>query len=308
MKLSEAIDLFCQAVIADGLTESTLGWYKRRLAPMRATLGDSDLETLKTSQLRDVLIAVRNETGTYADHPFRKPEAKPRSPVTIRSYTRAFRRLFNWLVGEGHLEQSPVYTIRIPRSSQRLPHAMDTDDLKRLHEVAQADPRDAALLALFCATGARVSGIVALRWCDVNIEAGEAMVIEKGNKERVVYLDDGAKQALNRYAIAYPRKPEDYLFPRLDGGHLRGDSAWHIFKRLAMKANIKGRFNPHAIRHAFARAYLMNGGDLKSLSLILGHQSVHVTAEYYANYEDSHLKEKHQRHAALSLHSQLEAL
>ena len=70
-------------------------------------------------------------------------------------------------------------------------------------------------------------------------------------------------------------------------------------RRLAGKAGIKGRFNPHSLRHAFARRVLQQGADLATVSQLMGHSSVEVTVRFYARWADDELGELHDRYSPL---------
>lgn len=300
MKISQAATNFFEANKADGLDDKTNAWYRRRLTTL-TPLYEREVNTITALDLRPLITKVREEDQLFTTHAYRPTENRKRSPVTLRSYTRGLKRFFNWLVEEGEIALSPMKGIRTPPIPKHNPKAINVEDLKRMREAAEANPRDAALLAVLCSTGCRAEGAAKMKVRDLDLDDGTASVIEKFDKERVVYFDDHAKRALARYLIASPKEKDDYLFSgRRHGVYLRPDSMWHLLKQIAKRANVSGRCNPHSIRHAFAREYLMNGGDLKSLSQIMGHSSIVVTAEYYANLEDNHLKEKFKTHAKLS--------
>ncbi len=72
-----------------------------------------------------------------------------------------------------------------------------------------------------------------------------------------------------------------------------------MLERTAQRAQLRGRFNPHAFRHAFARDMLDNGADLATVSQLLGHRSIETTARFYARWSDEELHRKHQRFSPL---------
>jgi integrase/recombinase XerD len=74
-----------------------------------------------------------------------------------------------------------------------------------------------------------------------------------------------------------------------------------LLERLKIKAGISGRVNPHAFRHAFAKLYLMSGGDLASLSDLMGHSDVQVTKQFYSVFSQEELKRKHAQHSPLGV-------
>ena len=64
-------------------------------------------------------------------------------------------------------------------------------------------------------------------------------------------------------------------------------------KRLARRAGVTGRCNPHSFRHGFARSFLQSGGDLATVAQILGHSSIRVTGDFYSAWSDKELAERH---------------
>jgi len=72
-----------------------------------------------------------------------------------------------------------------------------------------------------------------------------------------------------------------------------------IIKRLARRAGVVGIVNPHSFRHRYAKRYLMNGGDLASLSRLLGHYDVSITSQYYTIFSDEELQAKQLQHSPL---------
>lgn len=88
------------------------------------------------------------------------------------------------------------------------------------------------------------------------------------------------------------------------GNHSRGaltpNSVLQALRRRAAQAGVTGPVNPHAFRHAFARHFLLDGGDLGTLSELMGHESMEITKDYYAIFTMRELQEKHQRHSPVA--------
>jgi len=78
------------------------------------------------------------------------------------------------------------------------------------------------------------------------------------------------------------------------------NSVIQMLRRLKRRAGIQGRVNPHAFRHAFAREYIMNGGDLASVSQLMGHTQIAVTKMFYAVFRAEELREKHREFSPAS--------
>lgn len=143
--------------------------------------------------------------------------------------------------------------------------------------------RDRAIVLLLLDTGLRVSELAGLRGCDLRPD-GSVKVTGKGVLERIVPVGIAARQALLRYLRAGQRlEPEEPILRAERGGQpLDAKGIQSIFKRLKTRAGIPGRCSPHLLRHTFARAYLVNGGDAFSLQRMLGHATLDMVKRYVA--------------------------
>jgi len=300
MKLAEAVALFLEAKEAEGLSLQTIGWYRRRLTGLNAYLGDVGLDAVTTIELRRFLMSLRGRERLYQDHPYRKEIEGQLSPWTRQGYVRAIKQFFNWLISEGCLAENPASRIKLPRMPQGPPRAISAQSLQALLAAAQgdepADKRNRALVLFLADTGCRVGGMVSLKLTDLDLDEGVAMVTEKGSKSRPVMFTPMTAEALREYLQG--RGIESPLvFPNLlTGEQLVACSVNHILYRLRQAAGgVEGPSNPHAFRHAFAREYILNGGDLATLAEILGHTDVSVTKRFYSNFQFKELQEKHRR-------------
>lgn len=175
----------------------------------------------------------------------------------------------------------------------RLMSAPDGSDVKSL--------RDKAILELLFSTGLRVSELCALPR-DIDLSSPEISVRGKGEKVRVVFISDSAKEAVKKYLDAR-KDMEDSLFVKIDKIEHRSNhaetnlsrrSVERIVKHYAIKAGISKKVTPHVLRHMFATDLLSNGADLRSVQALLGHSSI-VTTQIYTHVSDSHLREVHKK-------------
>lgn len=162
--------------------------------------------------------------------------------------------------------------------------------------------RDSAILETLFSTGLRVSELVALDVKQINLDRGELLVIGKGRKERIVFLSDRSKEALNNY-IKSRRDNYRPLFIRYaktedidEGEYLRltPRSVQRIIKKYAALAGILKKVTPHVLRHSFATDLLINGADIRSVQEMLGHSSI-TTTQIYTHITNQQLKEVHER-------------
>jgi len=120
-------------------------------------------------------------------------------------------------------------------------------------------------------------------------------VREKGKggkgKARTVYMSPRTVQALKAYLRERPDCDSDHVFVGTRGP-LTESGIYLVLKRLALKAHVHGRYNPHAFRHGWARGALENGADLGSVADLMGN-TMQVTQRYYARWDDDELQRKH---------------
>ena len=143
-------------------------------------------------------------------------------------------------------------------------------------------------------TGIRASELLGLKLDDVYLNEDKIKVWGKGSKERIVPLGTTAKKALLRHILSSRTdSEEDQVFLSANGTPLTYNGLAHMIKRLGEKAGVP-RLHAHLFRHTFAVKYLMNGGDLMTLRLILGHTSLEVT-QMYMHLAESHVKVQHHK-------------
>ncbi len=219
-------------------------------------------------------------------------EFGPLAPASIRRSVSAVRSFHRWALCERRTQLDPWASIRPPKGTQPLPKAMTVSQVGQLLAAALAgdDPkslRDAALLELLYATGARVSEVTALVGDD--IEYGENLaavrLTGKGRKERLVPVGSHAARAIQAYQVrsrpvlAARGKGVPQLFLNLRGAPLSRQSAWEIISETARRADLP-RISPHTLRHSFATHLLEGGASVREVQELLGHSSVQTTQIY----------------------------
>ena len=305
MTLKEAIDEFLLSCVAAGRSPATVGWYKRRLKQFLSFVGDVSLESVTIGHLRRFLAQLREIGRQYEDHPYREAVDRPLSEYTIAGYVRSLKTFFNWLESDQYITASQnvasrLKRVRLPKLPPKSASLSDIQALLRAARDGQKSvflaKRDFAVVMFLAHTGCRVGGLVHLRLSDLNIEEGSALVTEKGQKSRYVFFSDETKQALREWLEVRPSGSE-FLFVG-ERGPLTGWGVNQLLSRLKKRAGVDGRVNPHSFRHYFARDYLLNGGDLASLSDLMGHADVVVTKNSYSVFLKEELKRKHDRYSS----------
>jgi integrase/recombinase XerD len=210
----------------------------------------------------------------------------------------AIRQLFRFLYAEGHRDDDPAAVLEGPKRERNLPKTLTLAEVDHLLQTAgksdAAAPlpvrlraaRLACLVEMLYATGLRVSELVTLPMSAARKDARVIVVRGKGNKERLVPLNDAAKRAMAEYlALSANSKSEfqsKWLFPSFgDSGHLTRQHFARELKTLAGAAGLSAaHVSPHVLRHAFASHLLHNGADLRVVQTLLGHADISTTQIY----------------------------
>lgn len=302
MLLSEAIEAMIEALLAEGVSDATILNYRSNLKHLLDFLGDVPVESITVHDLRKYASYLRSRPKKYEDHPNMPEKEGHLSPFTVDSYLRSVRRLFNWLMEEGIISENPMKRLKWKNPGRHEPKAISMEDYEKLLEATNGNSpreiRNTAIILLMGDTGCRAGGIANLRLEDVDLEKAVVRFTEKGNKTRKVPISPTTVKALRRWLKVRPEVNDDHFFVNL-GVHgkvgLTSDAIGEIFRRLKKKAGIKGPANPHSVRHAFAREYIRNGGDMGTLAELMGHSSIEVTWKFYSIFRVEELREKHSR-------------
>jgi len=225
------------------------------------------------------------------------------SQVNARSQARiisGLKSFFSYLIFEDYRKDNPMELIESPKTARKLPDTLAVEEIDAL--IAAIDlstnegERNKAMLETLYSCGLRVSELVALKISDLFFDEGFIKITGKGNKERFVPI---ANQTQN-YILIYkdnvrtevPVKKEftDTLFLNRRGGQLTRAMVFTIIKNLASKIGLKKKISPHTFRHSFATHLLENGADLRSIQLMLGHESI-TTTEIYLHLDRTFLTE-----------------
>jgi integrase/recombinase XerD len=303
--INDAIHDFLQAGQADGLRPASIRWYAAILKMFVESFEGRILDSITTAELRAYVIGLRTRTERHATSSAVRPKlAGGLSESSIAGHLRALHRFWNWSAGEYKIT-NPMKNIRRPARRNPDPKGISIDDLKALFEAAgggQAGARDRAILAFLIDTGCRAQGLLELTLDRLDIPQSRAIVWEKGQKSRTVFFTPLTGNLLKAWAAVRPADCTTAfcsLSNRFMGKPLSYEGLTQILARLKERAGIKGRVNAHSFRHGFARQYIMNGGDLSTLSRLMGHSDTAVTAWYYAVFTSSELADIHARYSPL---------
>lgn len=222
-------------------------------------------------------------------------EVNARSQARIISGLKSF---FSYLVFEDYRQDSPMELIESPKTGRKLPDTLSIKDIDAL--IAAIDlstnegERNRAMLETLYGCGLRVSELVTLKISDLFFDEGFVKITGKGNKQRFVPIGDFTQKYIQIYKSTVrshgniQKGHEDTLFLNRRGKQLTRAMIFTIIKDLSVKINLNKTISPHTFRHSFATHLLENGADLRSIQLMLGHESI-TTTEIYVHLDRKHL-------------------
>ena len=228
----------------------------------------------------------------YKNFSNKKSRSQARSISALKSF-------FNYLLFEGEIHSSPINDIESPKIENKLPEVLTEDEIKRLISSVNLDSefgqRNKTIIEVLYGTGIRVSELIELKLSNIFFKENILKVTGKGNKERFVPLGKIAiieikKYLNNRDKLKINSKFSDILFLNRYGRQLTRSMIFKIINDSSKNAEIDKKISPHTLRHSYATHLLKNGADLRTIQLILGHESI-TTTEIYTHLDTFHLED-----------------
>ncbi len=262
------------------LSPQTIQSYTRDLEQFVCYLkkrGHTNLENIKLSDFRNYMKYLDN--FHYANSSL------------IRKYS-SYRNFFKFLEKNGYMDKNLSQHILPPKKSQRFFSFLsqtETDQLMNsVHQDTDFNKRDKAILELLYSTGARVSEVAEIRLQDLDLGKDQIKVTGKGNKQRMVYVNSKARQALEAYLAvrnhllhkSLGNKRCAHLFLNKNGGKLSTRSICTIVKKKVGGMLAAKNITPHSLRHSFASHMLQQGANIRQIQELLGHENISTTQIY----------------------------
>ena len=250
---------------------------------------------LITNKINDTPLNCKPETiknYLYKSFSDKKSISQARSISAIKSF-------FNYLIFEGYIKDSPISNIESPKQEKKLPKVLTEEEIKKLinsidlnHDFGQ---RNKTIIEILYGTGIRVSELINLKLSNIFFKENIIKVIGKGNKERFVPLGEIASNEMkiyinNRNLLKIDSKYSDILFLNRYGRGLTRSMIFKIISDASKRIGLDKKISPHTLRHSFATHLIKNGADLRTIQLILGHESI-TTTEIYTHLDTLHLEE-----------------
>jgi integrase/recombinase XerD len=248
-----------------------------------------------------------NDVSEYFSQYFFKDKynfIKIAEATTVRRKISCFRLFFGYLVETGLISKNPIEEVEVPKKATNLPFYLTQDEVEALFEYTTSlNTKDGirinAILRILYSSGLRVSEAITMKIDDVLAQDGsvkkKVIVLGKGNKERMIFLDKPTQIAVEKYLtirdVFKPSKSNRYLFcSQSKAGHVSRENIFISLQKVAYKANLPDRLSPHKLRHSFATHMYQHGMDLRMLQILLGHSDISTT-EIYTHIKADEIKE-----------------
>jgi len=220
---------------------------------------------------------------------------------TINRKISTLKSFFKYQLKMNKIEVNPVSAITSLKISRRLPSFVEQKDIKTLFNYVEfpdtwEGKTNRLLLMIFYQTGIRLSELINIKESHVDTNKGSIKVLGKGNKERIIPINNTLVKEIERYIaekkFSVNEAQKDFLFINSKGKKLYPKYVYNVVKKYIGDVSTNERKSPHVLRHTFATHLTNNGADINAIKELLGHASLASTQIYTHNSIDK-LKEVH---------------
>lgn len=217
---------------------------------------------------------------------------KDHTPRSINRKISALKSYFKFLVRKGEVDINPMQKIVSPKASKKLPVFVEEMNIQQLFTIVDFGSgfkavRDQIIIELLYATGMRKSELINLKIEDTDLQRLQLKVLGKGNKERLIPINQELGNKLKFYLEArgetFPDAEETALILTDKGRKLHSRFPYTVVNHFLSMVTTLDKRSPHVLRHTFATHLLNNGAELNAIKELLGHASLSATQVYTHN-------------------------
>lgn len=257
-------------------------------------ISDVDLDLVRSVNLSDVYSYMNYLSRDRAQHP-----NSPGTDFGLKATSRArkvaaIRSFYKYLTNKAKLlSENPMQDLDAPKMKKALPRYLDLDGSIQLLQSVDGDfqERDRCILTLFLNCGLRISELIGLNLTDVRGE--QLRVLGKGNKERMLYLNEACIQSIQDYLAVRDNQraiDKNALFLSRRRTRISKAAVEKLVKKYLLKAGLDStQYSPHKLRHTAATLMLQNGVDVRTLQEVLGHENLNTT-QIYTHVDNENLR------------------
>ena len=265
------------------------------------------MQYIKHLKERGKYTVVANENTKLVNFPENRVDYKKEvSKTTINNYIRNIKVFYNYMYENRYINNNPIRRVKQLKNQRKvvgyiedvsMNKLLKSFDLSKFHEY-----RDYIIAQLIFDTGMRLGETLLIKESDIDFVKRTILLRAentKGKKDRYVFFSAEMLKELKRWLKYKDRyKESEFVFCTTRGTNLKVSNYETNFKKYGERIGLK-EIHPHMLRNNFAKRFLMSGGDIYTLSKILGHSSVTVTEEAYLDLQNEDLRVQYQRHSPL---------
>lgn len=300
MKLNKAIDSFLKEQQFRGNSLKTIVVYKQQLKYFYDFIGNVECSSISYITVQDYTIYLKNKIKN-SEHPYAIVRNEHISDVSVQTYVRGLKSFINFCIEKKYISNDSFESFKLPKAKKVVIEILDNDEIKALYSFCDKSNdkkialRNKLIITLMLDCGLRANEVATLLISNIRLKDNILKVLGKGNKERNVPFGDFTSALLKKYIKLY--KTEDLLFINEYGNPVGYMGIKKLFQKLR-KYTKNDRLHPHLLRHTFATKYLMNGGDITSLKMILGHTSLKMV-EHYLHLAEQYTVNRYKQYSVL---------
>lgn len=271
MNILKAYEMFMQEQKFRGNSKETISYYKICLNMFMDYCGrDLDIDDL------DIIL--------FKSYQLYLSESKDIKRVSVRTYSRAVRVFYRYLYFEDIIDIN-INKLKLIKADKEVIMPLTDNEVKLLlnsfEPLTFLGERDKLMCMLMLDCGLRRGEVVNLKLSDIDKTKHTMIINGKGSKQRIVPFGKTVKTQLMRYLTMRSKKPcrFDSLFLTVEREPITANTIKMLFQRLKSSSGIS-RLYPHLLRHTFATNYIIQGGNLEVLRVLLGHSSISITQIY----------------------------
>jgi site-specific recombinase XerD len=309
--LQDLLDGFLFSLQAEGRSPKTNESYSKYLKVLvkysKSQSWPERVDHLEVRHFREFLTWVASRTYEYLAGNNCKRTVQAR-PSKAWRYYKAIRRLFNWSVEEGLLQESPVKGLRFKTPHPPPIQPYNPDELKRFLAVCELDIKNGArfcglrnkgMILLFLDSGLRSSELALLSLSDIDLEQKIVRVVGKGNKVGICPFSSKTAKAIWFYLLERKKRAKcDTLWVTEEGRPFAITSISSWFVRLKQRAGVSSPGRVHRLRHTSALQYLRSAKDSFLLQLFLRHEDLTMSRRYTQGLKQEEAVKAHRNGAS----------
>ena len=206
---------------------------------------------------------------------------------TLAHHLTVIKNYHKFLLQNEYIKVDVAESVNRPKIEKKLPNTLDIEEVNILLDIKPVTPfdyRNKCMLELLYGTGLRISELLSLTINDIDTINSTVRCIGKGDKERIVPINDYIIESLNNYLSVrgelLKRKTTKELFLNKNGDKLDRKGFNKILYKILLEKGLNTNVTPHTLRHSFATHLLEFGADLRVIQELLGHSDISTTTIY----------------------------